>query len=349
MKDLLYALATDRKRGLCFAPVKFLLLLLSFLYGIIIRLMMFFSSFDRKRFNARVISVGNITIGGTGKTSLVEFIARRFKERGNKIAIITRGYKRRSFDSLGDEPSMLLKKLIDIPVIVDKDRVSAIKRAEKEYKSDIVILDDGMQQWWIKKDLEIVTIDAVNPFGNRHMIPRGILRQPLRTLSKADIFILTKTDMAGNLEFLKRSLDKHNHKALIVESVHHPVGFYHLGEKESIIDKGFIKGKKVALLSGIGDPDSFFRIISKLGAKVESELKFRDHHNYTKAELQIVSERLKSEGLKTLIITEKDAARLSKEDADIFEWLDLLVLRIELRISKNEEEFFSRLFRLYSL
>jgi tetraacyldisaccharide 4'-kinase len=349
MEEYLYNLATDKSKGFIASALKPVLLLFSFLYGLIIRILIFASSLDLKRLDLRVISVGNITVGGTGKTSLVEFISSRLKMRGHRLAILTRGYKRKGVDSMGDEPRMLSGNLGGLPVIVDKNRAHGAKRAKREYNADTVILDDGMQQWHLKKDLEIIAIDASNPFGNRHMLPRGILRQPLSGLKKADIFVLTKTNLAGNSDKLVSTLNKYNPKALIVESIHAPVGFYDIREPQEIIDVNHLKGKVAALLSGIGDPDSFSKLVSNLGIKVGLDLRFSDHHNYTLGELEVISGRVKESGTKIVITTEKDAARLRDEHLDVFNGLELLVLRIELKIVKNEELFFSRLFRLYSL
>jgi len=348
MKDYLYNLATDKSQGFLAVVLKFILLLLSFIYGLIIRTLIFISSLDLKRFDIRVISIGNITVGGTGKTSLVEFISINLKKRGRRLAILTRGYKRKGANALGDEPRMLSKNLGDLPVIVDKNRVRGAKRAIREYNSDTVILDDGMQQWHIKKDLEIITIDALNPFGNRHMLPRGILRQPLTYLKNADIFVLTKVNLTKNLDGLVSILNKYNPKALIVESIHKPVGFYEISKPEKLFNVDYLKGQEAALLSGIGDPDSFSKLISSLGIKAGMDLRFSDHHNYTLGELEIIAGKVRESGIKVIVTTEKDAARLLDESLSVFDDLKFLVLRIELKIEKNEELFFSRLFRLYS-
>jgi len=348
MKNYLYNLATKKSPGILAAVLKFILLILSYLYGLIIRTLIFISSLDLKRFDIRVISIGNITVGGTGKTSLVEFISLYLRKRGHRLAVLTRGYKRKGADSMGDEPRMLSRNLGDIPVIVDKKRERGAKRAIREYNSDTVILDDGMQQWHIKKDLEIVTIDALNPFGNGHMLPRGILRQPLAYLKKADIFVLTKTNLAGDFGGVISMLNKYNPKALVVESIHSPLGFYKIGQPAKLFSLDYLKGKETALLSGIGDPDSFFRVISGLGIKVGMDLRFSDHHNYTLGELKVIAGKVKENGIKALVTTEKDAARFLDEAFGIFDDLELLVLRIELKIVKNEELFLSRLSRLYS-
>jgi tetraacyldisaccharide 4'-kinase len=349
MKEYLYSLATDKKKGIIPGAIKVILLILSFVYGLIIRLMMYLSSLDLRRFDLRVISVGNITVGGTGKTSLVEFIASYLKKRGHRVAILTRGYKRKGADSLGDEPSMLLNNLAGVSVIVDKDRSRAAKRAVREYNCDSAILDDGMQQWRIKKDLEIVTIDAVNPFGNRHMLPRGILRQPLSSLKSADIFVLTKTDLAQDTGKLKPLLQRYNPKAAIVDSIHHPCGFLNLNAPGKMIEAGGLKGESAAILSGIGDPDSFSKIVRGLGVKVGLDLRFDDHHHYTSGELKVIAAKTRASGLGTIITTQKDASRLTQAGLDALEGLRVFILRIELKITKNEELLFNRLLKLYSL
>ena len=144
MRQYIYNLATDKERGFFAFVMKFILLLLSFVYGFIIRSLMLISSLDPKRFDLRVISIGNITMGGTGKTSLVELVSRSLKDRGHRLAVLTRGYNRKGTYSMGDEPRMLAKNLVDIPVIVDRDRPRGAKRAIREYNSYTVIVDDGM-------------------------------------------------------------------------------------------------------------------------------------------------------------------------------------------------------------
>jgi len=181
LKKYLYNLATDRTCGFAQDLIKACLFVLSGIYGLIIKTLLFFSGLNSVRLNCKVISVGNITLGGTGKTSLVALIAECLRAQGHKVAILTRGYKKplgnidresKSYQSMGDEPYMLSLKLKDIPVIVDKDRLRSAGRAIKEFARDTVILDDGFQQWRIAKDLDVVTLDAINPWGNQMLIPQ---------------------------------------------------------------------------------------------------------------------------------------------------------------------------------
>jgi len=253
MERYLYSLATDRSRGFIAAIIKFFLFLASAIYGLVIRALIFLYRLSPCRLGCKVISVGNITLGGTGKTSLVKVIAGYLQQRGHKVAILTRGYKRKkitnyelritNYENMGDEPYMLQMSLADIPVIVDSNRVRSANRAISEYGTDTVIFDDGLQQWRIKKDLEIVTIDATNPFGNLHMIPRGILREPLSCLKRADVFVLTKTNLNADLESIKDILNKLNPSGLIIESIHQPQGFYNIHDLEELSDTKSLKGR----------------------------------------------------------------------------------------------------------
>ena len=348
MRKYLYNLVTDKKKGFFASLVKFLLLLASFIYGALIRGLSLFFSLKPVRLNCKVISIGNITLGGTGKTSLVEFISRYLGDKGHRLAVLSRGYKKIS-GAMGDEPAMLLKHLGDIPVIVDKDRVRSGQRAIKEYGADTVILDDGLQQWRLKKDLEIVTISASQGLGNRHMLPRGILREPLSALKRADIFILTKTGFTGDLDKIKFTLNKINPVAPVLESMHIPLGFYAIDKPQDLLSPDYLKGKPAALFSGIGEPDAFTSLIRGLGVDIGPDLKFSDHYNYTEEDLADIVVKTRAAGLGIIVTTAKDASRLSDTDLEIFGELQLLVLRIALKITKNEEQLITRLLSLYSL
>lgn len=349
MKNYLYNLATDKSVGLIPATLRLFLFIISLIYGLAVRILIPFFRFCLYYASCRVVSVGNITLGGTGKTSLVEFIARQLKKEGQRIAIISRGYKKRitSCENMGDEPYMLSKKLEDIPVIVDADRVRGIKKALKDYSVDTVILDDAFQQWGIKKDLEIVAIDATNPFGNFNMIPRGILREPLSSLKRADIFIITKTNLMADTQHIKNNLARFNPSALIFESRHLPLAFYDIERPSDLFSIESLKGKSVTLFSGIGDPGSFEKLISNIGIKIGLSFRFADHHHYSDKDLDKIIQDSKEKNIDTIITTEKDAARMDKLQINTY-GLKLLTLRIELTIN-DEQGFRSRLLKLYSL
>jgi tetraacyldisaccharide 4'-kinase len=376
MLNYLYEIATDKRKGLIPGIIKAFLFILSLIYGLMVRITIFLNRAFQYRLGCKVISVGNITVGGTGKTTLVEFIARELKAQGRKVAVVSRGYKRVSKDrkmevgvsepesssgcqqsgklkgcqgvsEMGDEAYMLSKKLGDIPVIVDADRRRGINKAITNFGAETVILDDAFQQWKIKKDLEIVTIDATNPFGNKHMLPRGILREPLSSLKRADIFVLTKADFAADTAMLKGLLAKINPRAMIVESSHRACGLYNIDNPKAGLDIEALKGKSVAIFCGIGDPGSFTNTITGLGARIGAQFRFPDHHNYSREELDKIIKSSKENNIDTIITTEKDAVRISNIRLEAGS-RNLLVLKIEIKL-KDEQGFRNRLLKLYSL
>jgi tetraacyldisaccharide 4'-kinase len=269
---------------------------------------------------------------------------------GNKVAVLSRGYKRDSkrlgVQSLGDEPAMLQKNLPLVRVVVDKNRIKAAQTAIRDYASDTLILDDGLQQWKIFKDLEVVTIDAQNPFGNYQVLPAGFLREPLFALKRADIFVLTQVCPGQNLDKLIIKLKGINSQALIVESRHEPNGISRLDQPDELLDPGFLKGKPVAIFSGIGNPDGFENSVCGLGIKVAKYYKFQDHHDYTQADILRIVKKAKENNLEAIITTQKDAVKIRELEV---KGTGILVLKITLNITKNEAEFNRRLLKLYSL
>lgn len=362
----IYNLATDKYKGVAASIIKFFLFLLSLIYGLLVRIMSFVCRRNSYHAKCKVISVGNITLGGTGKTPLVEYIAKYLKGQGRKIAVISRGYKgfgnrlsvigyRKTIEhrepdagSMGDEAFMLQKNLKDVPVVVDADRRRGINKAVAEYGVDTVILDDAFQQWRIKKDLEIVVIDAANPFGNRNMIPRGILRQPVSSLKKADIFVLTKTNLNPDTGNLSDFLNRIGPLADIIKSVHKPAGLYSMKDNQ-VINPDILKGKTVTLVCGIGDPGSFKSIISGLNINIGLSFDFRDHHTYSRQDLDAILRASREKSIGIIITTEKDAVKLSA--AGCRPPAEILVLRVELKItdSNDEKRFNNRLLKLYSV
>ncbi|MFA5276201.1 MAG: tetraacyldisaccharide 4'-kinase [Candidatus Omnitrophota bacterium] len=343
MLEYLYGLATDKRKGVIAQFLKATLFLLSIIYGAFIRLLIYFSLIKRKRLPLKVISVGNITLGGTGKTSLVEFIALKLQNSGHRSAILSRGYKSAP-GNIGDEPSMLAEKLSGVEVIAGKDRISSANKAAIIPGLDTVILDDGFQQWRIIKDLDIVVINALEPFGNFQMLPRGILREPLSSLKRAAIFVISKTNLAADTQKIKQLLNKMNPVAQVFESAHLAEGFYSINSKENIIGPESLRGKTAVLFSGIGDPDSFEKLLAAQGLKIGLFFKFPDHHNYTKHDLDGIIAAAEGKNIDTIITTEKDAVRL--KGLALPRGLEILVLKIKLVII-NEEKFISRLLGIY--
>lgn len=287
--------------------------------------------FKERALKAGVISIGNVTWGGTGKTTLVAYIAQAFLKKGRKVAVLIRGY--------GNDEGRLLSKLVPaVPVFVGKDRVKSGKDAIARHSVDTLLLDDGFQHRRLKRDLDIVCIDAVNPFGNGWVIPVGSMREGFNSLKRADIFLITKADLAQDnkaIEVLEDKLKRLNPDALIAKSIHKAGHFYNLSDKKPI-DIEPLKDKEFVLVSAIGSPYSFEKTVLKLGLKVKRHFIFRDHHWYKDRDLKRVRDYCRKNNIYAAITTEKDAIRLASQD--------MMVLRIELEIVENEERFFDRLF-----
>ncbi|MEA3328136.1 MAG: tetraacyldisaccharide 4'-kinase [Candidatus Omnitrophota bacterium] len=323
MKAYLYSLATDKNKSSFAGMLKLFLLAGSFFYHLGINFILFLyrsGLVKADKLNCKVISVGNITWGGTGKTPIAGMLTEKLTAQGRKVAVLTRGYG-------GDECRLLKNRFADTPVLIDKNRLNSGRAAVDKYEVDAVILDDGFQYRRIKKDIEIVVINSLNPFGNGYLIPRGILREPLKRLKAAGLFFLTKTDLAdrGKVNVLKKRLKNINPDAVIVESVHKPFCLYKLGtsERAGLAD---LKGKKVATLSAIGDPQSFQKTVRFLGAEIACNLSLLDHHRYRVRDIKDFADRCRDLKITTVITTEKDSVKLQ----DIVDELQASGFRLQI-------------------
>lgn len=350
LREYLYNLVTGKIKGPLAAFLRGFLFTLSFAYGLAIVVLARFYRIKPARFSAKVISVGNITLGGTGKTTFVEYLSNLLSSQGRKVAVLSRGYRRdtgrQGVQGIGDEPAMLRKRLPSVHVLVDKNRIKASFKAIRDYASDTLILDDGLQQWRIFKDLEIVTIDAENPFGNYCLLPAGFLREPLNALRRADIFVLTQVGSGKDTGKLTDKLKRVNSQALIIESIHKPVGFNSVSNPDELLEVGALKGKSVLIFSGIGNPRGFENCIGELGINIAKSSIFTDHHDYTQADIDSIIKEARQMNLAAIITTQKDAVKIKELQ---IKGAGILALNIKLSITKNEAEFNRRLLKLYSL
>ncbi|MCG8429746.1 MAG: tetraacyldisaccharide 4'-kinase [Candidatus Omnitrophica bacterium] len=342
MREYLYQLATDRKKGHFARICRAVLCLFACAYGLLVRLVRARALQNRRDTGVKVIGVGNITLGGTGKTTLVEYIVRFLVKEGRRVAVLSRGYKK------ADEPLMLQDMLGGVPVIVDKDRLRGALRARREYGADTLVLDDAFQQWRVEKDLDIVVIDATNPFGNERLLPRGILREELRALGRADCLIITKTNLRPQVGALEGRLRRFAPRADIFTAEHLPCGVFKLSEPGTLLSLKAIRGRRAVLFCGIGDPVSFEALIRGAGVIVDKVMRFDDHHWYTDADVQRIVGAARGEGSDLVITTRKDAVRL-KEKTFSDKGISCYVLGIALSLRENEERFFHRLRDLYTL
>ncbi len=314
----------------------------------------------------QVIAIGNLTVGGTGKTPVVEKFARELKDQGRTVAILSRGYRskpppltRRLVDRLlfrrestpprvvsdgrslllnsemaGDEPYMLASNLKDVVVLVDKDRVKSGRFAIEKFGCDTLLLDDGFQYWKLRgRRMDVVLIDCQQPFGNEHLLPRGTLREPPTHLARASTIFITKSD--GDTSALRQRIAEYNREAGIIECIHQPLYFEDVftGERHGL---DFIKGRKVASLSGIAQPESFERSLVKVGAELVYSKRFADHHRFTQQEVLNAINRSKKREARLIITTQKDAVRFPKLDRRD---LPIYFMRVEIKILKGAKDF----------
>ena len=308
----------------------------------------------------QVISIGNVTAGGTGKTPVTEIFARTLAAEGRKVAILSRGYRRKEapwwqrvftlvidpplvvsdgkrvlLDSAtgGDEPYMLASNLPGVAVVVDRDRVKAGRYAVKKLGCNTIILDDGFQYQKLRHSVEVVLVDATNPFGNGNMLPRGILREPARHLKRADIIFLTKC--RGDVGAVVEEVRQYNKTAEIVACRHAPKVLRDVWSREEF-PLGWLEGKTVCTLSGIASPKGFENSLRHLGAKVVWCERYADHHRYDASEILYALNRTADMGSDALVTTEKDAVRFPRFETSP---VRCLYLRIAIEILSGRESF----------
>ena len=347
-------------------PVRALLALLkgfSFLFAAVVSLRyLLYRTGLLRRFplGVQVISIGNVTAGGTGKTPVTEIFARTLAAEGRKVAILSRGYRRkeapwwrRMFTQViepplvvsdgrhvlldaatgGDEPYMLASNLPGVAVVVDRNRVKAGRYAVKRFGCNTIILDDGFQYQKLKHSVEVVLVDSTNPFGNGNLLPRGILREPVRNIRRADIIFLTKC--RGDVSAVKAEIRKYNTKAEIVECNHTPRMLKDVWSREEF-PLEWLSGKTVCTLSGIASPKGFENSLRHLGAKVVWCERYADHHRYDSSEVLYALNRTADMGADALVTTEKDAVRFPRLEPSP---VRCLYLRIAIEILAGRESF----------
>src|SRR5256885_4406896 len=287
----------------------------------------------------QVIAIGNLTVGGTGKTPVVEKFARELRDQGRNVAILSRGYRSKpapfhqwltnkillrddttpprvvsdgkslllDSEMAGDEPYMLASNLKDVVVLVDKDRVKSGRYAIEKFGCDTLLLDDGFQYWKLRgRRQDIVLIDRQQPFGNERLLPRGTLREPPSHLARANTIFITKSD--GRTDDLRRRIAALNPGAGIIECIHHPLYLEDVFTGQQV-GLEYLKGRRVASLSGIAQPESFEQSLVHLGAELMYARKFADHHRFTQLEVIKVINRSKKKLAEAIITTQKDAVR----------------------------------------
>ena len=319
-----------------------------------------------KTLGVQVIAIGNLTVGGTGKTPVVEKFARELRDAGRNVAILSRGYRSKpaplhtrllnkillredqtpprvvsdgkslllDSEMAGDEPYMLASNLKDVVVLVDKDRVKSGRYAIEKFGCDTLLLDDGFQYWDLRgRRHDVVLIDRQQPFGNEHLLPRGTLREPPSHLARAHTIFITKSD--GKTAELRARIAGLNSTAAVIECIHQPLYFEDVftGERKGL---DLLAGKKVASLSGIAQPESFEQSLVKLGGELVYSKRFADHHRFTQQEILNAINRAKKRQAEIIVTTQKDAVRFPKIDRrDV----PFYFMRVEIKIVSGANDF----------
>lgn len=366
-----------RAKGFRAALARFLMRALSGIFRLLVqfRLWRYRNGWKpRHHIGCQVISIGNITLGGTGKTPVVELLARSLRDHGRRVAILSRGYKSRKLDRpqrwrdaanrpipseqmpkvvstgeallldsryAGDEPFMLARNLDGVSVLVDKNRVKCGRFAISHLAADTLLLDDGMQYLDLAHSIDIVLVDSKAPFGTGAMLPRGTLREPPKNLRRADFILLTKCDGSPNDELIQK-IRKHNRTASIIECTHGPIHLENVftREREPL---EFLQDKWVGAISAIAVPEAFESALEQLGARVEIRRHFSDHHRFSRKDVDRFMQRCVERDMNLILTTEKDAVRFPRPSS-----IDVPVyfLRIEVKILQGQAHWDDLIHRL---
>jgi len=355
------------KGGSNFSSVEFLLFIISLSYGGLVKLRS--AAYQKgiiksKKLPCKVISIGNITVGGTGKTPMTIYMAELVQRLGYDVVVISRGYKGElekiggivsngkkvlmGPEKAGDEPFMLAARLKNISVIVGKNRFEAGMQAVKKFNPDVIVLDDAFQHLKLKRDIDLVLLDSNSPFGNLNLLPRGILREPVSVLLRADALIMTRSGRASETE-MKKSLTglkeftrskpvfktSHAPYAYIVKKGKH-IPFESISTSSFLYDFNFLKDRRVFAFAGIARNDDFIHTVKSFKCDIADFLGFEDHHQYSKDDLEKILRLAEKENVEFLITTEKDYARIAHR----VKWpVDLLVAGVEISFGNDDKVF----------
>ena len=300
------------------------------------------------RLEQPVISVGNITVGGTGKTPIVACLGRHLLRKGCKVSILSRGYRRQSRGILavsrgdgplvgpyrcGDEPYLLALNLTSAWVTVAEDREAAGAQVEEELGDCIHLLDDGYQHLRLERDLNVLLLDATDPFGGERLLPWGRLREPISEIARADLIAVTRADHPFDERTLTRRIKKTNLRAPILFAYHDVQGLVDIQSGETLAPRDFFR-RKVLAYTSVAQPDVFFSDLTRHQIEVVKMLTFMDHHRYSQEDVSKLNRTARSCGVDALVTTEKDAVNMSGLE---LEEVPIYYLRIEAKFSEDSQ------------
>lgn len=321
------------------------LVLLSVVYGIAVALVQWWRAARRVRLPVPVISVGNLVLGGTGKTPIVIHVARRLAARGRAVAIVSRGYGRLSrglvvvsagdrplvaWEQAGDEPHLAALLTKGVSVVVCEDRVEGARYAVDKLAADAILLDDGFQHVRLSRDADLLAVDATRPVGNGYLIPGGALREHPLAVWRADLIVATRCGSRGSRR-VERTLGALVPDTPMVETRMRPVELWDVGTGQPV-DASDVRDRSCLALSSIADPSDFEATLTRMGIRVVKTLAFADHHRYTEADREVITRELRSSGAEMILTTEKDAIRLSTWRCPV----RLIALGIEIEVLQGQ-------------
>lgn len=328
----------EGKGGLPFKVLRLLLCPLSYLYLVAIKVIRKVKSTRRDKFQIPIISVGNITWGGTGKTPVVLEIAKYLRENYKRVAIVYHGGYHK------DEVKLFNRNLSNALVFQGKDRRSLIRRIMERDLADVVILDDGFQQWGIGKDLELLCLNYREPLGNGFLIPRGNLREEPQSIKRADLILINKATDLDRKEEVYSLVRRYNENAPIILSRFSPIEVRQLLDNIKVeFDK--LKSLPSAILTAVADPISFRDLLLELEVKLVQEFIYPDHYEYKEEDLYKIKGKVK-DGVRAIFFTEKDYVKIERflnRWRQIFPSQLPYVVKIKVEFLENEETLFRRL------
>lgn len=335
-----YRRVMNGRGGPLAGPMRGLLYAASLGYGLVVaRRNAYFDRRERQiSLTVPVFSVGNVTVGGTGKTPLVMDLVERLNAMGRSPAVVARGYGGGD-EGPNDEQRLIQRRCPGVIYVADRDRVEAGRLAVEEYGADVVVLDDGFQHRRLARDLDIVLIDATCPFGYGHLLPRGLLREPPTALGRAGLIVLTRCDQApmGELRRIEARLRVYAPDAAILKCRHHVTSIHRLSGEAEPSD---LAGRRAVVFGGIANPGSFLTTVSSLGANVVGERWWPDHHHYVAKDVTYLNRAGRFPPFDVLVTTEKDAVKLSAiPEASA---LPILVVRIAVAFEEDSGVVFQR-------
>jgi tetraacyldisaccharide 4'-kinase len=344
-QDFYYKLVSGQNKGCIAVLINMLLAVAAKGYMLVIKLRNFLydkSFFKTHHCDTTVICVGNITLGGTGKTPLVIWLCKLLQQHNVPCAILTRGYKttqnpKPGTQNLSDEPAILTESCPQAKVIVNPDRIAGASEAIHNFGVKVLIMDDGFQHRRLGRDLDIVTIDATRPFGYEKIFPAGLLREHMSSLKRAHAVIITRSDQIAEpeLDRIEHKLKTFNPDLILARSIHTAVCVRTYDNKN--IDIEYLNGKKLFAFCGIGNPDAFFNTLRALGAKLAGSKIFNDHYLFTEACLDDIYKHAQHAEADMILTTQKDWTKIGRLTVDIQD-IPLAYLVVDLKFIAGEDK-----------